>query len=318
MSLCHQLARHSTHISVSTSEGRQFDSLLRYFTTDSAYVDYLENGDWKAGYDRFVDTNISASPARSLFTTDIPQGKLRKLTLDMYGVLQSLPAARLEWQPEIWFSLPEYRACWEAANLKHYYQRSVSEYSSVAAAASSALLDDIIRTNDAAAAGKTDGKVAALRFGHAETVIPLFALMRLPGCYYPEGSAESVASEWKDWEVSPLGANLMIVMLKDRVGDTFVSLRLNGRWLTITSPRRQLQRQDNTMVRTPQTMAPIHPYLALTSMPLVIPPQSTRRSQRFFNFFSRSSWCNNRKEHKGHGDCSVKLLPKSHLAACRA
>ena len=102
--LCHQLARHSTHISVSTSEGRQFDSLLRYFTTDSAYVDYLENGDWKAGYDRFVDTNISASPARSLFTTDIPQGKLRKLTLDMYGVLQSLPAARLEWQPEIWFS----------------------------------------------------------------------------------------------------------------------------------------------------------------------------------------------------------------------
>ena len=234
--LCHQLARHSTHISVSTSEGRQFDSLLRYFTTDSAYVDYLENGDWKAGYDRFVNANISVAPARSLFTMDMPQGKLRKLTLDMYGVLQSLPAARLEWQPEIWFSLPEYRACWEAANLKHYYQRSVSEYSSVAAAASSALLDDIIRTNDAAAAGKTDGKVAALRFGHAETVIPLFALMRLPGCYYPEGSAESVASEWKDWEVSPLGANLMIVMLKDRVGDTFVSLRLNGRWLTMTSP----------------------------------------------------------------------------------
>ena len=73
--------------------GRQFDSLLRYFTTDSAYVDYLENGDWKAGYDRFVDTNISASPARSCLPRIYRRGKLRKLTLDMYGVLQSLPAA---------------------------------------------------------------------------------------------------------------------------------------------------------------------------------------------------------------------------------
>ena len=74
---------------------------------------------------------------------------------------------------------------------------------------------------------------AELRFGHAETVIPLFALMRLPGCYVPDASAGEVAARWCDRDVSPLGANLMMVVLKARSGEDYAALRLNGKWISI-------------------------------------------------------------------------------------
>lgn len=231
--LCHELSRHSSYLEISASEGREYNPLLRFFTTDTTYVDYLKKGDWLSAYDRFVDTNVSTLPAQSLFSQNMEPEKMRKLTLDMYGVLQSLPAAQLPWEPERWFSETEYRTCWEAANLKHYYQRSANAFSDLPAISARRLLDDIINTTDSAADGKSDGIIAKLRFGHAETVMPLFALMQLPGCYYPEGNANEISAYWKDWEVSPLGANLLIVLLKDSKGDPYVSLRLNGRWLTL-------------------------------------------------------------------------------------
>ncbi len=232
--LCHELAKYSSGLEINTSEGRQFNEMLRFFTTDSTYVDYLENGQWKSAYDSFVEANVSPLPAQSLFTINMDTGKMKKLTLDMYGVLQSLPASRIAWHPENWFSEPEYRICWEAANLKHYYQRSVSKYSDLPASCASLLLKDIISSTDTAFADKGEnGTVGRLRFGHAETVIPLFALMRLPGCYQPEGNANEISEHWKDWEVSPLGANLLIVALTDTHGEEYVALRLNGEWLNL-------------------------------------------------------------------------------------
>lgn len=232
--LCHELAKYSSGLEINTSEGRQYNEMLRFFTTDTAYVDYLEKGRWTNAYDSFVESNVSPNPAQSLFSKKMDAEKMRKLTLDMYGVLQSLPAARLEWQPEKWFSEPEYRICWEAGNLKHYYQRSVSIFSDLPASCASPLLKDIISSTDDAFAGKGDtGIIGRLRFGHAETVIPLFALMRLPGCYVPEGNANEISEHWKDWEVSPLGANLLIVALTDGEGNEFVALRLNGEWINL-------------------------------------------------------------------------------------
>lgn len=118
------------------------------------------------------------------------------------------------------------------SNLRHYYQRSVSEVSSLPAKAAGPLLRDIISKTDSAVAGKTN-LAASLRFGHAETVIPLFALMRLPGCYVPDASAGEVAARWCDRDVSPLGANLMMVVLKARSGEDYAALRLNGKWISI-------------------------------------------------------------------------------------
>lgn len=92
------------------------------------------------------------------------------------------------------------------------------------------LWQDIAGSIDAAIEEKS-GTVGKLWFGHAETVIPLFALMRLPGCYVPEGDADDISKHWKDWEVSPLAANLLMILLEDKYDKHYIALRLNGKWI---------------------------------------------------------------------------------------
>ncbi len=229
--VCHALARHSSHLDIEASEGRKFSPLLRYFTTDSAYVAYLEHGDWVKVYDAFVEQNVPTAPASLMITGEKDSSRLRKLTMDAYGILQSLRASEIAGNPEEWFSEAEYEACWKADNLKHYLQRSANRFSQAGMEAAKPLLENIMSTADSAFNGE-ETNVAMLRFGHAETVIPLFALMRLEGCYSPRSSATNLNKTWKDWEVSPLGANLLMVCLKDNSGNDFVALRLNGVWQT--------------------------------------------------------------------------------------
>ncbi|MBD5357934.1 MAG: histidine phosphatase family protein [Bacteroides sp.] len=228
--LCHELARSSSDIEISTMEGKQYNPLLRYFKVDSDYANYIENGPWKKTYDEYASHTIPVTPAAKLFHTSPDDKKLRELVMDMYGVLQSLPASGLYAPVKEWFSQEEYTDCWKVDNLQHYYQRSISKFSDIAARSATPLLNDIIESADQAIAGKSS-LAASLRFGHAETVIPLFALMRLPGCYAPDCTAENTAENWKDWEVSPLGANLLMVLLKDSKGNINVALRLNGKWV---------------------------------------------------------------------------------------
>lgn len=229
--LCHQLAKSSSDIEILTMEGKEFNPLLRYFKVDSPYVNYIEDGPWKKTFEEYSLKTLPTQPAAKLFKAAPEEKSLQKMTSEMYGVLQSLPAAELTAPVEEWFSETEYTDCWKVDNLQHYYQRSISSFSDIAARSATPLLKDIIASADDALSGKSHLS-ASLRFGHAETVIPLFALMRLPGCYTPNCPAEDLAEHWKDWEVSPLGANLMIVLLRDSKGENFAALRLNGKWIS--------------------------------------------------------------------------------------
>ena len=228
--LCHELARYSNHLEITTAEGRQFDPLLRYFTTDKEYSDYIEHGPWRFAYENYLRNTVPVQPAAGMIKGAIDSDRLRDITLDAYGVLQSLNAAGIVADPSEWFTEDDYRSCWQVTNLKHYYQRSVSVFSDIAARSASPILKDIIAKTDSKLENK-DNTVAYLRFGHAETVIPLFALMRLPGCYAPSCSPEDVSFQWNDSDISPLGANLMVVTLEDEGGKHYAAMRLNGKWI---------------------------------------------------------------------------------------
>lgn len=227
---CHELACISSQLEISTSEGHQFDPLLRYFTTDSSYVSFLSNPDWEKEYDAYAERVLPTAPAASMFTIGKENKTLQKLSLDAYGILQSLEAAGLSADISEWFDPLEYRHCWEVSNLEHYYERSASRFSQIPTNSAKPLLKSIIASTDAHLDGRTD-EAAFLRFGHAETVLPLFALMRLPGAYAPDADPEDLARIWNDSNLSPLGANLLMVVLKDDDGKPFVSMRLNGKWV---------------------------------------------------------------------------------------
>ncbi len=245
----HELSALSSDINISAAEGREFSYLLRCFTADSAYSAYRDNGDWKKISERLMDSIVSPEPARRILGADpsITDHNLRKLTLEMYDVLQSLTAFGMPAPTEEFMTAEDYRACWEVDNLEHYLRNTITPYSSLAGKATAPLLARIIADADASLGSRLiditmkganmKSSEAPIRydanfyFGHAETLMPLLSLMRLPGCYDDSGDYASLSDRWKDYEIVPLGANIDIIFLASRSQQIYVTLRHNGRFV---------------------------------------------------------------------------------------
>ncbi len=232
----HSLCTIRPDLDIFTAEGHQFDDLLRYFKTNPAYIAYLDTKPWKREYDEFVATHVSPRPAQALFGEIFDDKENRDLTLDLYGILQSLRAAGLPAPDTRWMTEDEYRACWEANNLEHYYARTLNPISEVPAEGAVPLLNSMLSnlTNavqslpKAKASKPSDVKRAELYFGHAETLMPLLSLCDVEGCNAPNATPDKVADEWKDYEVVPLGANFEITLMTAPSGTVYALTRLNG------------------------------------------------------------------------------------------
>ena len=245
----HELTALSSDINITASEGKQYSYLLRCFTADSLYSSYRDVGDWKKVSEKLMDSIVSPEPARRILgnLSGFDDHKYRKLTLEMYDVLQSLTAFGMAAPTDEFMSEADYKACWEVDNLEHYLRNTDTPLSSLAGKASSPLLARIIADADASLnarlvdltikgadmnqAEAPDRHDANFYFGHAETLMPLLSLMRVPGCYDDSGDFPTLSSRWKDYEIVPLGANLDIIFLQSPSQRTYVSLRHNGRFV---------------------------------------------------------------------------------------
>lgn len=228
----HALERRHEKIELYTSSGVQNDSLLYFFDAFKGYSDFRNSGAWKAVYDDFVMKHVSAEPARRLFSKGKrSEADLKKLTMEMYGVVQGNRAAGFEPPTTQWFSEEEYRQCYLASNLVHYLRNTPNSLDPYCAPAVRMLIDRITDDADRALANNgKEGKPTVMNgyFGHAETLLPLLAVMNVPGCYVPATTYENLDSRWRLQEITPLGANLMMIFL--RKGDEiYVSVRHNGR-----------------------------------------------------------------------------------------
>lgn len=233
----HSLCSHQPKLDIYTAEGHKFDPLLRYFTTDPAYVSYLKEKPWQKEYDSFIDGNVSPQPAINLFGSTFDEKENRKLTLDIYSVIQSLRAAGLPAPDSRWMSPEEYKNCWKAANLEHYFARTDNPISSIPIEGATPLLSRLI-DDLSSAASSANSQVspvsektydsAILYFGHAETLMPLLSLCDVAGCNAPLATPDNVDEFWKDYEVVPLGANFEITLLKAPSGNIYALTRLNG------------------------------------------------------------------------------------------
>lgn len=229
----HRLIRNNDLIEVRTDEGPQYDSLLCCFVADTAYASYRANGAWRGVYDKFVERTVSADPARRLFTqTKLSEKKLRKLTMDMYEVLKGNRAAGLPAPTTQWMSEREYHECWEADNLRHYLRNTVNRLDRHAAQATAPLLKRIIADADKAMEAADRGeRHTALNgyFGHCETLLPLLSVMNLPRCEVGNTDALHLPDCWRIQDISPLGANLMILFARSDSGRWYAVVQLNGR-----------------------------------------------------------------------------------------
>lgn len=226
----HSLEIPNTRLQLITTSGRQNDTLLRCFVADTAYANYRDKGAWKPVYEKFLSKHVSPAPARRLFRYGkiFDQQELRHLTMSMYGMLQANQAAGLPAATSEFMTADEFRGCWLASNLLHYLRNNINPVSDLAAQATSPLLEQIIDDIDAASGGDSEVKAHGY-FGHAETLLPLLSLMRLPGCYAMTEDYANLHEEWQIQDITPLGANLAIVLLRGSSGEVYASVRLNGK-----------------------------------------------------------------------------------------
>lgn len=117
---------------------------------------------------------------------------------------------------------------WSVENLRHYLRYTATTLSTIPAELASQLVLDLISTADAAVAGESPATVM-LRFGHAETLMPLLSLLRLRGCYYMTNYFDTVGLHWKGFDIVPMAANLRMVLFRSKKGTVYVRFDLNER-----------------------------------------------------------------------------------------
>ncbi len=227
-SFTHQLSRMNNRLEIFTSSGRQNSPLLRPFDLDQDYIDYRETAPYKDVYDEFVAATVPVSGIKRVLGDGYPldDGQLRDLAMTEYALLSGLSAMSYYVDISDFFTPDEYNALWACNNLKQYLQRTANTVSTIPADIAADLLLDLINTTEEVASRRSDMRVQ-LRFGHAETLMPLLSLMHLPGCYYMTNYFDTVAEHWRNFYVVPMASNLQFILSRSKSGRLYLRVDLN-------------------------------------------------------------------------------------------
>ena len=225
----HQLTRLDNNVEIYTSSGRQNSPLVRPWTTDSLYKEFMESPELKETEKTFKSALNYDSLAQRLMGKDYPftdDKDKDKVSLAAFKVISGCSAMGMKCQLADYMSVGEANALWSISNLSHYLSHSASTLSPAPMELATALLSELISTLESAAEGSNQYSVM-LRFGHAETLMPLLALMRLQGCYYMTNYFDTVGLHWRDFYVVPMESNLQMFLLKATSGNLYLRVDLN-------------------------------------------------------------------------------------------
>ena len=239
-SFAHQLSRMDNRLEIYTNSGRQNSALLRPFDSDEAYREYRDCGTWQKPMDELEAALVTDAPLRRILGRDADLSDveaMRKLAMAEYAVVACASAMGIDAGWSRFFTEEEYNRLWVVSNMRHYVQYSASTLTTSTSEMTAPLLLNLITTTDDAVAGKSHA-TAMLRFGHAETLMPLLALMHLPGCYYMTNYFDTVALHWRDFSIVPMAANLQLILLRHKeTGRYYLRVDLNERILPLIPGR---------------------------------------------------------------------------------
>lgn len=227
----HQLDRLNNRNEFDTSTGRSTSYLLRPFDTDESYLEFRRTNAWKPAYDGYFNSACPTSAIERVLGKDYPfatAAEKRDAAITEYYVLAGMSAMGLPSRMDEFFNEEEANALWSCFNLRQYLMRTATTVSGVPADIASALVLDIVSTTDAFIDGSSASVCAVLRFGHAETLMPLLSLLHVPGCYYLTNYFDTVAAHWCDFNVVPMAANVQFILFKaKKSGRYYVRVDLN-------------------------------------------------------------------------------------------
>lgn len=224
----HQLTRLNNKVEIYMSSGRQNSPLVRPWQDDEAYKEYMAGEGWHKVYDDYFNKQVPASLAERALGKSYPfdGDEAKDVSMAIYKVLAGCSAMSIELDLQKYFTKAEINALWSVENLHHYLTHSASTLSNAAPELASRLLAELISTVDDYIEGKNQYSVM-LRFGHAETMMPLLALMHIPGCYYMTNYFDTVGLHWRDFYVVPMASNLQMIVFRAESGKYYVRVDLN-------------------------------------------------------------------------------------------
>ncbi len=232
-SFTHQLDRLSNRLTFETSTGRINSRLMRPFDIDRDYLAFRKYKLSQPAYDDYFEKTAPLSAIKRVLGDNYPwasDAAARELAITEYYVVAGLSAMGLPSQMDKYFTAAEANALWSCFNLRQYLTRTATTISSVPADIAADLVLDIIETTDAFVNGENTATSAVLRFGHAETLMPLLSLLHIPGCYYLTNFFDTVGQHWRDFDVVPMAANIQFIVFKSRnSGRFYVRVDLNER-----------------------------------------------------------------------------------------
>lgn len=228
--LTHQIARLDNKVEIHTSSGRQNNPLLRFFSDNSELEELFATEEFRRTLQEASDSMVPRTVLRKMLGNGFPYDEIHDqsaLAMDVYSCLAATAAMELRCDISQYVTREEFNALWSFKNYRQHLVHSASALSDAPARASRALLDDIITTTDRFIEGDSTVAPVQLRFGHAETLMPLLALMRIPGCYLDSDNPGEVSREWLDFRIVPMAANFRIIVFRGPRGSIYVRADLN-------------------------------------------------------------------------------------------
>ncbi|MCM1110410.1 MAG: histidine phosphatase family protein [Clostridium sp.] len=228
----HQLCRLNNRVEMTASSGREYSPLLRFFDDDREYTDFSKGDTWREAYDNQLSRVDVEGILSRVLGKGFPFGEIdgAETAMAEYSLLAGTAAMGIDGLPSRFLTLEQMNSLWQCFNLRQYLLRSFSVLSSVPAEIAAPLLKEIVDEADMAVSGIEAGTSyvpVRLRFGHAETLMPLLSLMRLRGAYYLTNYFDTVGLHWLDFTLVPMAANLQMVLFQSDSGQIYLRCDLN-------------------------------------------------------------------------------------------
>lgn len=224
-----------SNIIVKTTYNKENLPILDFFNLNSSYIRYYNKGNWRERFSQFKRQKLN--PERIIALIFKPTYKVNfdiqcNFVLALFGTRNALLNDSRSLNLNQYFSSTDLISLWSIRNVWDYLSHAGSgEDNFLAIRVAAPLLMDIITTTDKAILSQK--QLATLRFAHAETLIPLIALMGIPEGVAHIANPHQLCRYWRNFEVAPMAANLQWIFYQDPSGNVIVKVLLNEKETTL-------------------------------------------------------------------------------------
>lgn len=199
------------------------------FTSDEGKKFSAKDAPWREEYWAFVGEMVNPKRlVESLFISpsSLTDEQQFALVTGLYWIASDMQDVEVGVDFYDIFTYEELRNMWRCINARMYMcNGNAPANQGVMKHCSDNLLDDILQKAQAAIDG--NGVSANLRFGHDTHLLRLIANMGLKGCDAQETDMRQMHTIWQDYRLSPMAANLQMILYKNDKGDIIGKFLLN-------------------------------------------------------------------------------------------